>query len=90
MTISTVNDLSQDEARALHQIGDLGRASAQLYRQGIYSEADFVLHGVLQRLVIRRLLVYLGRTGDHRNVTYNYALPAGSASAPSEPVRAAA
>ena len=76
MTISTTDDLSREEARALQQIDKLGRTRAQLYRQGLYSEADFVLHGVLERLVIRRRLVYLGRTGDHRNVTYNYGLPA--------------
>jgi hypothetical protein len=90
MTISTMGDLSREEARALDQVNPLGRMSAQLYRQGIYSEANFVLHGVLQRLVIRGRLVYLGRTGDHRNVTYHYALPGVSVAAPREPVRAAA
>jgi hypothetical protein len=87
MTIRTTDDLSREEARALEQIGQKGRMSAQIYRQGAYSEADFVLYGVLERLVIRGRLVYLGRTGDHRNVTYNYALPEISSN---EAVRAAA
>jgi hypothetical protein len=89
MTINTTGDLSREEARALGQIDRQGKMSAQLYRQGTYSEADFVLHGVLERLVIRRRLVYLGRTGDHGDVTYNYGLP-GVSAALREPVRAAA
>jgi hypothetical protein len=87
MTIKTGGDLSPEEARALDQIDASGRTSAQIYRQGAYSEAAFVLHGVLERLVIRRRLIYLGRSGDQGEVTYNYGLPAAVSG---EPVRAAA
>ncbi len=89
MTINTLGDLSREEAWALDRIDPSGRTNAQIYRQGVYSEADFVLHGVLERLVIRRRLVYLGRSGDPSNVSYNYALP-DAATRSDDPVRAAA
>jgi len=68
-------NLSQEEAQALQQVGQAGKLSTQLYDQGVFSEPAFVLYGVLERLVIRKQVSYLGRTGDDRNATYSYALP---------------
>jgi len=79
-------NLSQDETRALDRVERAGELSVRLYTQGVFSEPDFVLYGVLERLVIRGRLAYLGRSRDDRNATYNYALPQGVA----EPIRSAA
>ena len=74
-------NLSQEEAQALQQVGQTGQLSARLYDHGVFSEPAFVLYGVLERLVIRKQLAYLGRTGDDRNATYSYALPAAALNA---------
>jgi hypothetical protein len=90
MTMTAQTDLRFEERQALDRVEQLGTLSAQLYRQGDYSEADFILYGVLERLVIRRRLVYLGLTGDQKNATFNYGLPGTAERAPAAEVRVAA
>ncbi len=48
--------------------------SVALYRQGVFSEPDFIRFGVLERLVIRGFLTYLGIQGDQMNASYHYGL----------------
>jgi hypothetical protein len=79
-------NLSQEEAGALVRVEQAGELSVRLYTAGVFSEPDFVLYGVLERLVIRGRLAYLGRSRDDRNATYSYALPHAAA----EPIRSAA
>ncbi len=79
-----VDDLSEEEAQILCRVQVQGRLSASLYNAGIFSEPDFVLYGVMERLVIRRRLSYLGRSGDQQNAAYHYALPQGDGAAESQ------
>jgi hypothetical protein len=88
MIIEHQSNLSREEAHALDRATKQGGLSARLYRQGVYSEADFVLLGVLQRLVIRGRLVYLGLSGEGGDAVYSYA-PMSNA-AVTQPARAAA
>jgi hypothetical protein len=74
-------NLSREEVQVLHRVSQAGALSTQLYDHGVFSEPAFVLYGVLERLVIRKQLAYLGRTGDDRNATYTYALPSAAPAA---------
>jgi hypothetical protein len=79
VTMHAANDvLSLEETQALIRARGEGRLSVSLYRKGEFSEADFVLFGVLERLVIRRRLAYLGRSGDQFNAAYHYGLAEGA------------
>jgi hypothetical protein len=67
--------LSLDETQALAGFGPDGRVSISLYTAGVFSEPAFVLYGIMERLVIRKRLSYLGQTGDQKNAAYHYAFP---------------
>jgi hypothetical protein len=73
------NNLSQDEKAALAEVRKQGRVRVQLHQKGIFSEQDFVLYGVLERLVIRKEIVALGREGDQMNAAFSYALAVNAA-----------
>ena len=74
--------LSEDETRVLNLATGAGTMTAQIYRDGVFSEPDFVLLGVLQRLAIRGRLAFLGLSDDRDNAAYSYALTADQAYAP--------
>ena len=67
--------LSEEEARTLDYVATRGAVSVSLYREGDFCEPDFIRYGVLERLVIRGLVTYLGGKGDQVNYAYHYALP---------------
>jgi len=79
MQASEKNHLSQDETTALALLKRQGRVRVQLHQGGVFSEQDFVLYGVLERLVIRKEIVPLGRDGDQMNAAFSYALSANAA-----------
>ncbi len=82
-------DLSTEETEAFDRARARGGISVALYRQGAFSEPDFIQFGVLERLVIRGLLSPLGRQGDQFNASYHYGLPPRSADRAAPPAQAA-
>ncbi len=68
-------DLHPDECALMDEAHDRGRVTVALYEAGIFSEAEFIRYGVLERLVIRGRIAALGRSGDQQNAAYHYALP---------------
>ncbi len=72
-------DLYPDESALLAEALCRGRLSVALYTDGIFSEWSFIRFGVLERLVIRGRLAFLGRSGDQKNAAYHYEiLPVGA------------
>jgi hypothetical protein len=80
MHMHVQHDLSQDERAALALVQRQGRVRVQLHQKGVFSEPDFVLYGVLERLVIRKEIVALGREGDQMNAAFSYVLMAATSS----------
>jgi hypothetical protein len=78
MALDTI-DLNPDETALLDEARRAGRVSVALYEGGVFSEPDFIRYGVLERLVIRKRVAFIGRSGDQKNAAYHYELaPAGA------------
>lgn len=69
-----MSDLSREESAVLARASGERAITATLYCGGEFSEPEFVLFGVLERLVIRKRLTFVGRSGDQLNAAYHYAL----------------
>ena len=67
--------LSAEEAAELQKVETSGATAVHIYRDGAYSEPDFVRFGVLQRLEIRRLLVSQGLSRRTGEMSYAFSLP---------------
>ena len=76
MQVHADRDLSPQEQSALDRLTAQGQIRVQLHQDGVFRVEDFILYGVLERLVIRKRIVYLGREGDQLNGAYSYALSA--------------
>lgn len=64
--------LSEAESRAMQDASASGALTARIYRDGVFSEPDFVLLGVMQRLAIRGHLALVDLHGGQTNAAYTY------------------
>jgi len=71
--------LSAEETVELERVQAAGATAVHIYRDGAYSEADFVRFGVLQRLEIRRLLVCQGLNRQDGDMSFAFSLSSAAA-----------